>query len=131
VIVLDTHVILWDALQPERLSTAARQAIDRANRTDGILFCDICLWEIAMLLHKGRLSVDVDYLTFANLLLQANYYIVQPLTPAIAALSASLPAAVNKDPADRLIAATAISHHAAMVTADENLRQADVVATVW
>ena len=60
-IVVDTHIIVWDALKPEMLSKKAKKAISLANETDGIIFCDISLWEIAMLIHKGRLEVEVNY----------------------------------------------------------------------
>jgi len=53
-IVVDTHIILWDALKPEMLSQRAKKAISLANKEDGILFCEISLWEIAMLIKKGR-----------------------------------------------------------------------------
>ncbi len=90
-IVLDTHIVIWDALQPERLSEPARQAIAQANQTDGYLLCDISLWEIAMLMQTGRLQVDIDPLSFINLLLQANRLRIQPITPAIAVQSTQLP----------------------------------------
>jgi PIN domain nuclease of toxin-antitoxin system len=131
VIVLDTHIVIWDALQPERLSEAARQAIDQANQTDGSLLCDISLWEIAMLMQKGRLKADIDPLSFINLLLQANRLRVQPITPVIAAKSTQLPDSVNKDPADRLIVATALVEQTVLVTADENLRQSEAIKTLW
>ena len=51
VIVVDTHVILWDPLKLELLSRKAKAAIKHAHETDGILFCEISLWEIAMLVQ--------------------------------------------------------------------------------
>jgi len=62
--VLDTHVIIWDALKPEMLSQKAKRAIRAANDGDGIVFCQISLWEIAMLMRKGRLRVDVEFREF-------------------------------------------------------------------
>src|SRR5262245_30829923 len=108
VIVLDTHVIIWDALQPDRLSRRASKAIARANQEDGILFCDISLWEIAMLIHKKRIWVDATYLEFITQLLASNHYSLKSITPEIAELSTTLPATISKDPADRIIAATSI-----------------------
>jgi len=130
-IVLDTHVIIWDALKPELLSDPARQAIDLANRQDGLIFCDISLWEIAMLIHKGRLQVEVEYPDFINLVLQANRYILHRITPTIAHRSTQLPVTINADPADRLIAATALVENAVLVTADKNLRKATTIPTLW
>jgi len=57
--------------------------------------------------------------------------IVRPMTPEIVALAIRLPAGFPKDPADRLIAATAIVAGVPLVTADERIRQAKVVQTIW
>ncbi|CAB1083150.1 hypothetical protein D1AOALGA4SA_10731 [Olavius algarvensis Delta 1 endosymbiont] len=73
-IVADTHVIIWDALEPERLSPKAQKVIGEANERDGIIFCEISLWEIAMLMKKGRLSVDVNYQEFISLVSNSNNY---------------------------------------------------------
>ncbi len=130
-IVADTHIIIWDALKPNLLSQPARDAIAVANKGDGIIFCEISLWEIAMLIQKERLLVDVSYQSFIKLVLQANNYILQGITPQIAELSTLFPSTINKDPADRLIAATAVAKNAILITADRNLRQAESVNTLW
>ncbi|MCB0163659.1 MAG: type II toxin-antitoxin system VapC family toxin [Anaerolineae bacterium] len=130
-IVLDTHVILWDALTPERLSELARETIVQANESDGLIICDISLWEIARLLQKGRVQVNVDSQTFINLLLQANKSRVLAISPQIAVLAAQFPAEINKDPADRLIAATALVENATLITADRNLQAAGLIPTLW
>ncbi len=130
-IVVDTHIILWNALKPEMLSRKAKRAISAANNSDGIIFCDISLWEIAMLMHKGRLSIDVEYLEFIKLVSESNNYVYRGITPEIARLSAKLFSDNNKDPADRIIAATSIIENAKLVTADKKLRQSRKVTTIW
>jgi PIN domain nuclease of toxin-antitoxin system len=52
-IVLDTHVIIWDALAPERLSEPARAAIAQANQSDGMIICDISVWELPCCCKKA------------------------------------------------------------------------------
>ena len=130
-IVLDTHVIIWDALTPQRLSEPARAAIAQANQSEGMIICDISLWEIAMLLQKGRLRLDADPLSFINLLLQANRTRVQAITPHIATLASQFPAEINSDPAGRLIAATTLAENGTLVTADRNLQSAALLPTLW
>ena len=130
-IVLDTHVIIWDALTPQQVSEPARAAIAQANQSEGMIICDISLWEIAMLLQKGRLRVDADPLSFINLLLQANRTRVQAITPHIATLASQFPAEINSDPADRLIAATTLAENGTLVTADRNLQSATQLPTLW
>ena len=130
-IVVDTHILIWDALQPEKLSLPAKEAIAEANQGEGLLICDISLWEIGMLIAKGRIQVEVDTQTFLHLLLQANKTAVFPITPEIATLSVQLPPEINKDPADRLIAATALNQNLPLLTADQNLRASKRLNTIW
>jgi len=130
-IVVDTHVIIWDALEPAKLSSSAKRALTRADRNGGILFCEISLWEIAMLMQKKRLVVDVDYQTFIDLVLQSRNYVVQNLTPAIADTSVTIDLGRNKDPADHIIAATAMIKGVSLVTADQQIQNSSAVKTVW
>jgi len=130
-IVVDTHVIIWDALDPERLSTAAKRALTRADRDDGIVICEISLWEIAMLMKKKRLDVDAEYPTFIDLVLQSRNYFLQNLTPAIADASVNIDLGKNKDPADHIVAATAKVKGLSLITADQQIQNSDAVKTIW
>ena len=73
----------------------------------------------------------IGYQDFVNLVLSANKYIVHRITPEIAELSVDLPDSINKDPADRIIAATSIVNNVPLVTIDKNLIQSDMVNTLW
>jgi PIN domain nuclease of toxin-antitoxin system len=61
----------------------------------------------------------------------ASRVMVEPITPEIAAFAVQLPSGFPKDPADRLIAATAMVEGAPLVTADERIRHAKVLQTIW
>ncbi|MBL7136137.1 MAG: type II toxin-antitoxin system VapC family toxin [Candidatus Marinimicrobia bacterium] len=130
-ITVDTHIIIWDALKPELLSEKAKNELERANQIDGIIFCDISLWEIAMLIKKKRIEIDVPYLEFIDLVKASNNYIFQEITPEIAELSANLPLEINSDPADRLISATSLISNTKLITADKNLRKSKELRTIW
>lgn len=130
-IVVDTHIIIWNALKPEMLSGKAEKAISEANNSDGIIFCEISLWEIAMLMNKGRLRIDIEYTEFIKLILESNKYVFRGITPEVAWLSTGLFSDNNKDPADRIIVATSIVEKADLVTADNELRKSKKVATIW
>jgi PIN domain nuclease of toxin-antitoxin system len=84
-----------------------------------------------MLVQKGRVQVDTGCQSFITLILQANNCHVRPITPQIAARCAQLPDTINLDPADRLIVATTMVEKMSLVTADENLRAASLVPTIW
>ena len=128
-ILLDTCAVIWDALDRARLSAAAARAIEQ---NDGeLMVCDISIWEIAMLMEKGRMRVAAPAAEFIRLALQSRNYAVQEITPEIAELSARLGADGLADPADRLIAATSILLQAPLVTADERLRSIGAVPAVW
>ena len=130
-IVVDTHVIIWDALKPNQLSKNAKKAIDNANESDEMIFCEISLWEIAMLMSRSKLSFDASYQEFINLVIASKNYCFQGITPDIAEKSTSLPEDVNKDPVDRIISATSIILKAPLITADKNLLKAKFIDTIW
>jgi len=130
-VTVDTHIILWDALDPGKISQKGRQQFDQANESDGILFCDISLWEISMLISKKRLEIDISYLEFIDLLKKTRNYIFQSITPEIADLSTKISSDINSDPADRLIVSTSIIMNAPLITADRNLRSSNIIKTIW
>ena len=130
-IVADTHVIVWNALRSEKLSKKAKRAISVANEGDGIIFCEISLWEIAMLIEKKRLIIEVTYLDFINLVKASNKYIFQPITPEIADLSTQLKSEAIIDPADCIIAATSVILNAPLVTADKSLQKSKEITTIF
>jgi PIN domain nuclease of toxin-antitoxin system len=128
VIVLDTHAWVWWAADRVRLSRRARAALEAERR---LAISDVSLWEVAMLVAKGRLRLDRavdDWLDQASRLDRLD---VLPIRPAIAVRSTHLGHAFQGDPADRIIAATAIAEGAALVTKDDRLRASPAVTTIW
>ena len=130
-IIIDTHIIIWDALKPEMLSKKAKSALKKANDSDGIIISDISLWEIAMFVNKKRIEINVPYLEFIKLVKSANNYINQGINPEIADISVSFPAEINADPADRIICATSVYKNIPLITADKNLIKSTLVETIW
>lgn len=129
-IVLDTNALVFDALTPARLSARARKAIDLAFTNRELACCDISLWEISMLVARGRLDPGMEARQFLDDLLAARRITVLPITPDIAVLSQSTEFS-HGDPADRLIAATAIWHRVPLVSSDSRLRKMKGLTTVW
>lgn len=130
-IILDTCVLIFDALSPERLSPKAARAIKSGEHNKQLACSDISLWEIAMLMKKGRLYPATDYLSFMRLVLQAREIQVLSITPEIANISAFHKTMSHQYPADRIIAATAIAYNAGLVTPDRLLQKISGVKIIW
>ncbi len=130
-ITIDTHIIIWDALKPELLTKKVKKAINTANHSDGIIFCEISLWEIAMLIKKDRIKIQTSYLEFIKIIKNSNHYVFQRITPEITELSTTLPNEINQDPADRIISATSLITKTPLITADNNLRNSKILNTIW
>ena len=129
-ILLDTCALIFDALTPERLSVSARTALEEGEAAGSLACSDITLWEIAMLVRKGRLDPGTDSATFSRLALDARGVRVLAITPEIARASVEIELPQG-DPADRLIAATAIAHAAALLTNDYRLLESNLIETLW
>ena len=129
-VILDTNALIFDALTPARLTRRAREAIYAGAETGALACCDISLWEIAMLIHKGRLDPGAEPVQFISDVVQARSLRVLPITPEIA-VSAQSSALAHGDPADRIISATAAHHQAVLVSADKELRRLKSVTVIW
>ena len=129
-ILLDTNAIIFDALRPDRLTRAAQRKIQQGQHAEDLACADISLWEIAMLVSKGRLDPGAPVAEFIDLALTARAIRVLAITPAVAELAASFDNRVGSDPADRLIAATAVHHDAVLITSDKDLKKAGLPVTV-
>jgi PIN domain nuclease of toxin-antitoxin system len=139
VILLDTHVLIWMSSEPKRLSKRAREAIRQAREktgsektgreSSGIAVAAITLWELAWLANSGRLRVAGSVESYVRETI--SRVIIKPLTAEIAALAVQMPADFPKDPADRMILATAAVEGLTLVTADERIQQSKRVPTIW
>lgn len=126
-VLLDTHVLHWLAAEPARISPAARERM----QADELAVSDITWFELAWLAKRGRIRTATPTLAWLQKLAAAVR--TEPITPAIAARAAGLPATFPRDPADRLIYATAIENGWSLITRDERLRNfpSERPVTLW
>lgn len=132
-IVLDTHILLWWVNASGELSPAAQSAIDREidNEAGEILVSAISAWEIATLIAKERLSLSMDVSAWLATVAQIATIRFIPVDNEIGIKSTELPGAFHKDPADRIIVATARKFAAPLLTADQKILDYPHVKTIW
>lgn len=131
-IVLDTHTLLWWASgNTEQLSVAASQAIDGEIAAGRIMVSSISAWELAMLVAKGRVALSIDVGQWLSVVSQVEAVRFVPVDNDIAVKSIELPGQFHKDPADRIIVATARKLGGPIVTQDEKIRGYPHVRTIW
>jgi PIN domain nuclease of toxin-antitoxin system len=129
-ILLDTHVVLWLALEPAQVSKKARAAIEQARqRGEGLALSDMSLLEIAALERRGRIQLKASLEAF--LAEVEARFVVLPMTGQICARAVSLPAAYPGDPADRVIGATALVEGIPLITADNGIRRSKSLSAIW
>jgi PIN domain nuclease of toxin-antitoxin system len=129
VIVLDTHVLIWLAVAPKRLTEVARGAIEMDGEP---AISTVSAQEISYLVTRGRIELDRPTRTWIGDVLSAHD--VQPIAPSVAVAVRAGSISQNEfhgDPADRLIYATAVEQGARLVTADRRLRELDPPRIAW
>ena len=129
-ILVDTHVVLWLAFDQSQLSTKARAAIDDARKNgDGLAISDISLFELTTLSRKGRVRLDISLESFLGEV--ETRFVVLPISSRVCVHALGLPAAYPKDPADRIIGATALAQGLSLLTADREIRRSRALPTIW
>jgi len=130
VILVDTHVVVWLAFAQDGISRKARTAIDAARKgADGLAISDITLFELATLTSKGRVRLNISLESFLQEV--ESRFVVLPITGRVCARAVGLPPSYPKDPADRIIGATALVEGLSLLTADREIRKSKVVRTIW
>jgi len=132
VILLDTHVLIWWARRDfSRLTTPARDAIEAEMPNGRILVSSITAWETALLASLNRVTFAVsvqDWFADLTRILAVEFV---PVDNEIGIEAVLLPDDFHRDPADRIIVATARKFGAPIITADEKIRAYRHVRTIW
>lgn len=126
---LDTHAWIWWVDAPDKLSKPAQAEIDRAIAADALYISSMSVWELAMLVHKGRLQLKLSVSDWVSYTEALPYVSFAPVNNRIAANSVTLD--LHPDPADRLIVATALYLGTSIVSKDDKVKAFKQVKTVW
>lgn len=128
-ILIDTHILVWASMHPDRLSRAAKLAMEKARQDDGLGIASITMWELARIFYRGRIQTTR---TVRSAVEELSLGVsIQELTPEIVSIAAELPEPYPRDPADRLIGATARALGIPLVTADASIIASRAVETIW
>ena len=131
VVVADTHAAVWYLSNSPRLSSAAAKALDDASVAgDAILIPSISLVELTYLVEKGRVPAEARKRLIDALAEPGGPYELAPLDGNVAAAVELIDRSVVPDMPDRIIAATALSSRAALVSRDGKIR-ASQIQTIW
>jgi PIN domain nuclease of toxin-antitoxin system len=120
--------VLWLTTDPAKLSGKAKSAIEDARKNaDGLAISDITLLELATLASKGRIHQGISLESFLREV-EARF-VVLPISGRACARAMGLPTAYPKDPADRIIGATALVEGLSLITADREIHPSKLVHT--
>lgn len=128
-IVLDTHALLWWALDPDQLSDKANEVVTTMEREGGFASA-ISVWELGVKIRRGKLDLGISIEEFVRRLQRGGVVELVPVDTATWLRSLDLPWD-HRDPADRVIVATALLKDLPILTKDRTIHAFDGVDTVW
>ncbi len=116
-IILDTHVLIWVTQDCDMLGQQSRDMVDAALANNELLVSAISFWEMTMLHYRKKLEITMPLTAWRAQLLKSGIREI-PIDGEIGLMAVELHG-LTPDPADRMIAASAIINSATMLTADE------------
>ena len=120
-LLLDTHILIWLAEGTADLDSASVARLEDVTRADGLAVSPISFWEVAMLQERQRITLSLPVRSWREIVLKTRGVIEAPLTGEIAIESVNLPGKFHKDPADRILVATARLNAWTLATRDDRI----------
>ena len=130
-ILLDTHVLIWYLDNPNLCSKKALNAINIAQKENNIFISSMSIWEITMLVKKGRLEFKMDVNLWIKKCEQLPFLNFIPVDNDIAYHSVTLPSPLHNDPVDRILIATSRIHKKTIITKDERILNYNHITSIW
>lgn len=129
-VLLDTHILLYWLGGAGFLTAAQERAVSTAPPDAPLLVSDISLWEVAMLSSRGRIALRLPLRDWLEAAVAPPLVRRLSISPAVAAEVASLPESFPRDPADRIIVASARVAGASLATQDHRIIESGIVTTL-
>lgn len=129
VICLDTHVLVWRALAPNRLSAEALRCCEKMEKEGGCASA-ISIWEIGLKIRRGDLDLGMPLSKFVRMLEGTGSFRLVPVSADIWMENLALDWS-HRDPADRTIVVTARHLGVPLLTKDETIRAWAGANAIW
>ena len=129
-ILLDTHTWIW-AYSAEKLLSPKAKKLIKNTPADQRAIASISIWEFAMMCNRGRINVKVAPEQWLDNAIHKTGIQIFDLRARVALESCNLPGKFHKDPADRIIVATARIHNMTLITKDQKIIDYPHVEAVW
>ena len=127
---LDTHILIRWLSDRSQLSSRQSQVIETADADSPLLVSDISLWEVATLHSLGRIRLSIPLREWLEKAVAPPLVRRLGISPAIAAEMAALPDWFHRDPADRILVATARTLGATLLTQDRRIVDSALAETI-
>ena len=127
---LDTHILIRWLSDRSQLSSRQSQVIETADADSPLLVSDISLWEVATLHSLGRIRLSIPLRDWLEKAVAPPLVRRLGISPAIAAEMAALPDWFHRDPADRILVATARTLGATLLTQDRRIVDSELAETI-
>ncbi len=129
-LLIDTHILIWWMAGSDELPVRLRRVLRRVEDEPPVYVSDISLWEIAVLVELGRIELDLPLRDWLDRATAGPLVDRVGISPAIAAETTRLPEEFHRDPADRILAATARVLGLRLMTVDRRIIQSKAVPVV-
>lgn len=129
-VLLDTHALLYWIDRRDALTKRQRSRLEAASPEEPLLVSDITLWEIATLVNRGRLRLRLPLRDWLEAAVAPPLVRRVAISPAVAAEVAALPDSFHRDPADRILVASARVTGSTLVTQDRRIVDSGLVPTI-
>ena len=128
-IVLDTHALLWWTLDPEKLSKKAKSVCSRIE-SEGAYLSSISIWELGVKIRNGNLDISMTIRDYTDKIRRLGCLEIVPVDEAIWIRALELDWE-HRDPADRVIVATALLQGLPLLSKDESICSSKQVPCIW
>jgi PIN domain nuclease of toxin-antitoxin system len=131
-ILLDTHVLVWwvDG-DIKKLSRKAREMLEQHGKRNELLLSSVSFFEVATLERRGRIRFNVSASEWLEHVRRLPEYVIEPITDDIAERAGQFGDGFPGDPADRIIAATALLRSVPLLTHDSKLEGTENLKAIW